>query len=186
MGEAPPSTQYLGSVQNCCGFTKGSGFTVKRQKGARQGHSEGRGPVPAGILVSENATGAVEKSTPRAGCMHSPRDFHIHYRAQSLGKASAGLSCAGLHGILSSGGILQEGKTGHKAKQGSAPLPGTQLLLQLKKKKKIKKSPKISSSPAQSCSKESSAQVLAISGFVSKTSPDLHPRVTGKSQICLK
>lgn len=48
-GEPPPSTQYLGSVQNCCGFRKGLGFTVKYQRGARQGDSEGRGPIPAGI-----------------------------------------------------------------------------------------------------------------------------------------
>lgn len=48
-GEPPPSTQYLGSVQNCCGFTKGLGFTVKYQRGARQGDSEGQGPIPAGI-----------------------------------------------------------------------------------------------------------------------------------------
>lgn len=43
------------------------------------------------------------------------------------------LSCAGLHGILSSGGILQEGEDETqgqgKAKQGAAPLPGTQLVL---------------------------------------------------------
>lgn len=48
-GEPPPSTQYLGSVQNCCGFTKGLGFTVKYQRGARQGDSEGQGSIPAGI-----------------------------------------------------------------------------------------------------------------------------------------
>lgn len=54
------------------------------------------------------------KSHPE-GRMHAqPRDFYTSYRAESLEKASADLSCAELHGILSSGGILQWGRTGHK------------------------------------------------------------------------
>lgn len=133
-GGAPPSTQYLGSVQNYCGFTKGLGFTVKYQRGARQGHSEGQ--IPCWNLVSENATGLVENSIPRGGCMHSHGIFTpigglkaCKRHLQTCPVLAAWNSL--FRRNFAAGKDRTQGED--KAKQGSAPLPGTQLFLSPKK-----------------------------------------------------
>lgn len=130
--EAPPSTQYLGSVQNCCGFTKRLGFTEKYRRGARQGAQPGTNS----LLELENATGLVENSSPRAGCMHS---HGISTPMTGLKAWKRHLQTCPVLGCmefsLQEEFCRREDRTQgqDKAKQGSAPLPGTQLLLQPKK-----------------------------------------------------
>lgn len=74
-------------------------------------------------------------------------------------------------------------REGQDTRRGQGKARDRPLCLALSCFYSLKKHPKptiISSPPAQSCSKESSTRVLAISGFVSKTSPDLQSQGHGK------
>lgn len=124
-GLLPPHS-ISGRYKIGCDFTKGLGFTVKYQRGARACWN----------LVLENATGLVEKSIPGAGCVHS---HGISTPLVGLRAWKRRLQTCPVLGCmefsLQQEFCRREGQTQgqDKAKQGSAPLPGTQLLLQPKK-----------------------------------------------------
>lgn len=90
------------------------GIHSKIPKGSTAGGQRGTGPHPCWNLVSENAMSLVEKSIPRAGCMHSHRIVHLIQGSKPGKGICRPCPASGLHGNLSSGGILQEGRMGYE------------------------------------------------------------------------
>lgn len=141
-GDPLPTTQYFGSVQNCCCFRKGRKFTVKYQRGARhRGKARDtsllRDLIPAGIwsVKMHDTTTLIEKSIPRARCMQShgisTSTIGLEPLKEALGRLSWDKAICQPHRWAAWGKPLRrsqwQGRTRHKlgqGKQGAAPLPG--------------------------------------------------------------